>query len=424
MKMKRVKAWLLIVVAGLTCHLIVGFVVGCGSVSGVAYRISEQEGTVENNRSNWRRYKEIDARFLSARKDAELIRDFGWGKPSMADDMFFKGFWPFAIFPLVDLPLAATVDVLCLPYDTYTALSHKNNDVFWTKVLSAGEGTPEEGARRMTSTIVDDLEYVLHVRRNAFRREGRYDIRALDIIIQASVIANQERLLAGASIRRELTEEQLKILYDWLDENPQSYYANVMRANIAKHTERIRKAESPIPMYAKELFIAFPDGNGDFAYDFFQGDLVAPHGSGVVTDVVFRVETTLSEKHRFKGVKGEMLFSGNNGLQAFHYNMRESYVDILPFHAPETGYQATLTEARGDGQNIKGYFVKVRSSDDHAGCYGMITRDVRFSYADDRPRVEFTYYLNPDKTTNLEYNGKSLVLHFGKREHWPDYRGR
>ena len=184
----------------------------------------------------------------------------------------------------------------------------------------------------------------------------------------------------------------------------------------------IRKKQNPVPLYAKELFIELPDGDGGFAYDFFVGDLMPPHGIGIVTDVVFQVETTISEKYNIKGLKGEMLFFGGNGIQAF--SVDEKFTDrrmqLLPFHAPETGYHSILSEANGDikeGQVLTGYFFKIRVADDGKdGCYGMIRTRIEFSYPN-RPCIKFTYLLNPDQTTNLEFDGKTLMKRFGKYEH-------
>ena len=352
----------------------------------------------------------------------------------------YRGWWV-AIFILPALLLGLSL------YDAYTVLQEKQNLAFWEKVIETGEGTPEKCVKYMTPSAIGDLERILlwgaitdNIRTPWLKRRmlpftPLYRVhnsrslkvdnpQSIDIIIGASIIRNQESLLAAASTRRSLTEEQCKVLNDWAEKNPQSQYANVIRSNVSKIMERMRKAQQPIPMYAKELFIELPDGDGDFAYDFFQGDLVSPQGKGVVTDVVFRVETTISEKHKIKGLKGEMLFPDNNGIQVIYSdeNLKNHPLDrklgILPFHAPETGYLSTLAEARGDAQNIRGYFIKVRATDDGEGCYGMITTNVEF--ADwGRPCIKFTYYLNPDKTTNLEYNGTYIMPYSGKYERYP-----
>ncbi|MDP4611437.1 MAG: carboxypeptidase-like regulatory domain-containing protein [Opitutales bacterium] len=55
---------------------------------------------------------------------------------------------------------------------------------------------------------------------------------------------------------------------------------------------QLRKQENPAPMYAKRAKVDLPNGNGDFGYDLFIGDLVEPHGIGKNSDIIFRVTTT------------------------------------------------------------------------------------------------------------------------------------
>ena len=224
----------------------------------------------------------------------------------------------------------------------------------------------------------------------------------------------------------------------------------------------LRKKQNPVPMYAKRAKLDLPSGNGNYAYDLFVGDLVAPHGVGTTTDLVFHVSTTTSNwrDRTIYRLNGDVVFPGSrDGIQSFFVPQRIDYPRsdyTLPFTAPETGYVSTLTEANGDTQtrykdhslrreNMHNllqpwywtssykirdpahywsedinYFVRVRSSVGPTPCYGLISGVVEFGYrGNDIPHISFTYYINPDGTTNIEYDpSQNLITEFRRYKLW------
>jgi len=222
----------------------------------------------------------------------------------------------------------------------------------------------------------------------------------------------------------------------------------------------LRKKQHPIPMYAKNAWVDLPAGDGDFGYDLFAGDLVAPYGTGTHSDFIFRVGTTnlVWRGRQFKRLQADIVFpSPDDGIQAvfvpsFEVSPSSNY--RLPFVAPESGYQHSLKEANGNTQILfseyahqpqirnkdskspiwyrddsklpqrwywteayhltlsrdrvwmeeVNYLFKVSSDSGHAH-YGIIRGILRADYrGGDIPCVEFEYYVNPDGTQNIEFD--------------------
>lgn len=230
----------------------------------------------------------------------------------------------------------------------------------------------------------------------------------------------------------------------WFNVQREGYYPSATKQTERRtHIAKLRKKQNPIPMYTKDVHLTFPNENGDFGFDFFEGDLVEPYGKGIITDVVFRM--THQEKKRTH----EVLFPDGNGIQLFFISKNRWGYDVgwFPFHAPETGYYPTLEEATGTlkehfenelrcevskicelpgywywdckvpsyemrtypWNTIVNYFIKIRVTGNDQGCYGIIPCEIRFDYFSNVSRVKFTYYLNPDRSTNLEFSGENLL---------------
>ncbi len=203
---------------------------------------------------------------------------------------------------------------------------------------------------------------------------------------------------------------------------------------------RIRKQRHPAAMYAKSEVIELPLGDGDYAYDLFAGDLVTPDGTGIIADIVFRIHNSIdSGEEGPKGeIGGDVLFPNpGDGIQVFFVARPQWPVSTYqaPFDAPETNYSPSLSEVLvnandpGEGSNRKespgpgstiwywtdslrfrhdvgfhtrGYFIKVRSTSEEGACFGLV-RGVQFYHSETNCTVHFTYYLNPDHTTNIEF---------------------
>ena len=65
------------------------------------------------------------------------------------------------------------------------------------------------------------------------------------------------------------------------------------------------------------------------------------------------------------------------------------------------------------------YFLRIRSNNERGPCYGVIGM-FRFGYrGDDIPYIEFTYFVNPDHSQNIECDTKhNLMTEFHRYKLW------
>lgn len=184
----------------------------------------------------------------------------------------------------------------------------------------------------------------------------------------------------------------------------------------------LKKKINPVQMYAKNVNTNFPKSEGTVGYDLVAGDFVYPYGSGKIKDFIFHISysninITFSNK--------------DDGIQPFFVKNRytaksELISDQL---APTTGYFKSLKDA-DEGWHEKyeamkerawkekisflgerawmeevNYYFRVRSNKGGNSLYGKIYGFFRGgTYGKPTgPQIEFTYYLNPDGTNNVEF---------------------
>jgi len=188
----------------------------------------------------------------------------------------------------------------------------------------------------------------------------------------------------------------------------------------------LKNRVKPLPMYAKRTNPSFPKSNGNFGYDLVAGDFIHPYGTGKVADFIFHIKTTKENRGHVKYF--DITFSNKtDGIQSFfvQYEKAPQYELKSDRTAPLNGYLKSLKIADGDWQEIYkrpeytkanrtwssevNYYFKVRSRQNGKAMYGKIYGFFRpLLYSDNgSANVEFTYYLNPDETNNLEFE-KSL----------------
>jgi uncharacterized protein YceK len=133
---KSAKLLFHVVVKAFSCCL----VAGCASIPCVVGRFLSPEHEYAQNRPN-------DLRLIAVRSDGKMIKHFGWEKASGIEDMWsFKGWWPLAIFPILDLPLAVVTDTICFPYDAYKVSTHKDNVIIGFQTAQAYAAHRESGS--------------------------------------------------------------------------------------------------------------------------------------------------------------------------------------------------------------------------------------------------------------------------------------
>lgn len=197
----------------------------------------------------------------------------------------------------------------------------------------------------------------------------------------------------------------------------------------------LRHKVNPRPLYVHRVnWLAVPTFDEPIGFDLEKADWVAPAGSGVHADM----SITLSRKHREGSIyRGEMevVFPGAaDGVIPIDREEDSNSALLLGREAPLDGYQpvyrrvvgveeksGVLTRIDdptiGDLQDCDGIWFRVRSEVDEAkglvkrARYGKIDGYVDFAARakDEPPRIAFIYYLSPDDSRSLEWNGESLV---------------
>jgi len=102
---------------------------------------------------------------------------------------------------------------------------------FWEGLHDTGEGTPEEGAKHISSLTEEVLQRIEYVSRST-------NPHVLDVTVKAAILSNQGRLLgrilSWGTNDPQLTEEHCVLIYDWLVKNPKVYGAGEVRANLTR----------------------------------------------------------------------------------------------------------------------------------------------------------------------------------------------
>lgn len=183
----------------------------------------------------------------------------------------------------------------------------------------------------------------------------------------------------------------------------------------------LRKIGNPVPMYARKVTAILPATNKEIGFDLFRADWVAPYGAGSTADFNVSLEADDSGPDDFE-YKVTIKFNGKmSGVYEVTDNILTGSSYKLPRLANDEGYQKSLNlmwrglkrgQKRTWNQN-KHYIYRVRAEEKDGrllrAMYGKIVSDVRIvsnRREGKLPSVEFTYYLNPDYTRNLEFDTK------------------
>lgn len=183
----------------------------------------------------------------------------------------------------------------------------------------------------------------------------------------------------------------------------------------------LRKIGNPVPMYARKVTAILPATNKEIGFDLFHADWVAPYGAGSTADFNVSLEADDSGPDDFE-YKVTIKFNGKmNGVYEVTDNILTGSSYKLPRLANDEGYQKSLNlmwrglkrgQKRTWNQN-RHYIYRVRAEEKDGrllrAMYGKIVSDVRIvsnRREGKLPSVEFTYYLNPDYTRNLEFDTK------------------
>ncbi len=196
----------------------------------------------------------------------------------------------------------------------------------------------------------------------------------------------------------------------------------------------LRKKENPRPLIVKKLnWIPVPGFDQPFGLDLDKGDWVAPHGSGVHSDFIFMFHANRTSKDVFR-MEMELILPGeNDGLIEVPVSEDSLSTLLLGQTAPLAGYQNQFRDYFGvkpengrlvldsrrsqkEWRDIDGYWFRIRSEPDDQSedgiraRYGKIHGQLQWSGRPEAPpKISFTYFLAPDHSRSLEWNGESLI---------------
>ena len=196
----------------------------------------------------------------------------------------------------------------------------------------------------------------------------------------------------------------------------------------------IRKIENPVPMYARdtnESRINIPETGKEVGFDLIAYDWVKPYGKGKIADLNCTLYVR-SSGLRDAEYKVKINFPGQfNGIQSLEEELMHGSEFKLPRFAPVDGYQKNMNvfiefKPGGGGKwsfkKNMNYMFRIRSEVEKGklikAMYGKILGDIDVgTNMDGTAFLKFKYYLNPDYTTNLEFDPKrNLFLNLPRSE--------
>lgn len=189
----------------------------------------------------------------------------------------------------------------------------------------------------------------------------------------------------------------------------------------------LKRVRNPVPMYAKEINLVLPGEGERLAFDLVEGDWVAPFGKGKERDVEFCFEGQYQSKINYDGTVTLRFLGDGSGLLPYDYDQSSNSELKMPYEAPISGYiptwswrNARMTSSEkfarstfiDDMKIPRGYIFRVRAVVDSEGkvvsaMYGKIQGRFFFQvFEGNKGGIGFTYYLNPDRSRNLEFDPK------------------
>lgn len=185
-------------------------------------------------------------------------------------------------------------------------------------------------------------------------------------------------------------------------------------------TWMLKKIIKPTAMYARLIEGGPPVFNEPVGYDLSVGDWVAPHGRGVITDLIFTGNIDKKGDNDFDYKLTVSFPNLGDGIQEFTTPPVRFFGDGSALRssqlAPADGYQPEVikTMSRHPGQpsnsdmnnEKKSYYFRVKTVLDEQGkvksaLYGKIYGDF----------MQFRYYLNPTPNDrNVEFDPKQNLL--------------
>ena len=185
----------------------------------------------------------------------------------------------------------------------------------------------------------------------------------------------------------------------------------------------LKKIKNPIPMYVAEMQgrptydndpAMLPEEGKFFGFDLIAKDWVVPHGQGLHSDFIFKIDVKYFTRDplEYDSTMTLKFTNPDDGIQPF-YTPKNRGSDLRSAHyAPLTGYQDKLITRRfrKSGEILKSpfrddqnYYFRIRTKRDDQGNiieahYGKIYGNISYSTptSDEKGEIYFSYYLNPN----------------------------
>jgi len=190
----------------------------------------------------------------------------------------------------------------------------------------------------------------------------------------------------------------------------------------------LRKIINPVPMYARDVHMSgvilkmdIPVVGQDVGFDLIEYDWMPPYGTGTHADFIFNLKRNFVDDKNFD-CSLKIKFNKNDGIQEVKDDHSIVVVNEYSHHselklvrnAPEAGYLNELSlpfrYVKDPVEMKSNYVFRVRSKEASGklvGMYGKIHGDIMFDPRGSKTAsINFKYYLNPDYTTNLEFDPK------------------
>jgi hypothetical protein len=202
-----------------------------------------------------------------------------------------------------------------------------------------------------------------------------------------------------------------------------------------KYVIALKKEVNPRELYVHRVnWLPVPVFDKPVGYDLEKADWVIPFGTGVHSDFIFTLSRTLSAGIEYDGTMSLTFSNRFDGLLPVISMGGSKSSLLLGRDAPLNGYAAEYKRKVGVVKNgnefrlsdeptrelletYDGIWFRVRSEVDATtgdlknARYGKLDGFIDFAVREqDGPGyIKFVYYLAPDSSRSLEYNGKSLV---------------
>jgi hypothetical protein len=187
----------------------------------------------------------------------------------------------------------------------------------------------------------------------------------------------------------------------------------------------LRPKLDPVPMYVRRKHVKIPYADKNIGFDLIKFDWVAPYGFGSVADFIFHVKRSWDGRDNYESTLTLTFSNKYDGIQTFTLDQGGDFgVGSLfrtPRYAPDSGYQNKLvTRLDSNAVDLHAYvttdtfhFFRIRSEVDKNGklkraMYGKMQGRLKADPRDTGNAVatiELYYWLNPDYTHNLEFDG-------------------